>query len=502
MNSLERKTLTDFLSAISVFVFSSTIVACAELYTFYQITQYLTSPETTLSLFNFAFVCGIFIVGYIYNRRQLYQIPMEIAQQTGDSLISHFINGRLNTRQIDKGIIQSLMVDELRRFVHLLVTPSLIIIQRICVLIVYCVAAILILGPAALLAVFFAPLIIGYLIYLMKTKRVLGKKIQHGQFLRSSVSNLLSNDLLHVRSLSNHSVVRKEFNSANELYYTAYRDSSFIVDTQRLVFDIIIFFTFGAILFFPQGDAIQSGFIFILVILLRIAPHLLAIIGNVTVLFVNRDSSVALNEVLGNASQSKSFSKTPMSQKKFIKIIFNNQSFVFKQGVNIVTGPSGCGKSTLLEDLMSPEKSLIDSLEVDDENVDIVDAVFTNNNPLTISGDINSNLTSYDVDIGGLNKFLNLLGMPTGEPLDELLANDSKLSLGQRQRFAFSRAMSSKKRVLIFDETLSGLDQLSFNKIIEILKQSSDNIIIIATHDDRLIKEFGFVIGSDAWRLP
>ena len=81
----------------------------------------------------------------------------------------------------------------------------------------------------------------------MKTKMALGFKIQKGQFSRSSVSNLLSNDLLHVRSLSERSIVREEFNLATEQYYSAYRDSSFIADT-RTIFDVIIFSTFKKII--------------------------------------------------------------------------------------------------------------------------------------------------------------------------------------------------------------------------------------------------------------
>ena len=97
------------------------------------------------------------------------------------------------------------------------------------------------------------------------------------------------------------------------------------------------------------------------------------------------------------------------------------------------------------------------------------------------------------------NQLLKKLNLPIGEELKDLLSNDSILSLGQRQRFAFARALSSGKHVIIFDETLGGLDQDSLGICIKILKDHLDKIIIIATHDDRLIKEFGFVIHGKNW---
>ena len=68
---------------------------------------------------------------------------------------------------------------------------------------------------------------------------------------------------------------------------------------------------------------------------------------------------------------------------------------------------------------------------------------------------------------------------------DELLGERGiNLSGGQKQRINIARLLIQNKKVLIFDDVLSKLDNNTKNKIVENLNKSfPDNINIFITHD-------------------
>jgi lipoprotein-releasing system ATP-binding protein len=69
----------------------------------------------------------------------------------------------------------------------------------------------------------------------------------------------------------------------------------------------------------------------------------------------------------------------------------------------------------------------------------------------------------------------------------------NKLSLGELQRVSIARALVSKPSLILADEPTSSLDDASCAKVIELLKEQTNNIeanLIIVTHDQRLKTEF------------
>ncbi|MCL1839275.1 MAG: ATP-binding cassette domain-containing protein [Propionibacteriaceae bacterium] len=80
---------------------------------------------------------------------------------------------------------------------------------------------------------------------------------------------------------------------------------------------------------------------------------------------------------------------------------------------------------------------------------------------------------------------LTVLGL--GELADQL---PSQISLGQRQRAAIASAAACDPQVLLADEPTGALDAGNSDRVIGLLRQvaSQGRIVIIASHDERLIK--------------
>ena len=67
--------------------------------------------------------------------------------------------------------------------------------------------------------------------------------------------------------------------------------------------------------------------------------------------------------------------------------------------------------------------------------------------------------------------------------------NETGLSAGQRQLIGLSRALFGRPVILLLDEPTANLDPDSAERVIENLRKAAeaDTIVIVATHDEKLI---------------
>lgn len=165
-----------------------------------------------------------------------------------------------------------------------------------------------------------------------------------------------------------------------------------------------------------------------------------------------------------------------------------------------ITGKSGCGKTTLLNCLgliqnVKKGRILIDGNDTSSWN-DFDKTKFWHESAGFIYQDygiIDSESVYYNVTLSKgkqkhktVDEVLNLVGL-------EGRGNDyaSVLSGGEKQRLGIARAIYKNSKVIFADEPTASLDSKNREQVVHLLKNRKKEgvMIIIATHDERLVSE-------------
>ena len=170
-----------------------------------------------------------------------------------------------------------------------------------------------------------------------------------------------------------------------------------------------------------------------------------------------------------------------------------------RQGSKVaIVGGSGSGKTTIAKLILGfyyPEEGAI---YIGEKNIKDCSVNILRNSVAYISQDAflfedsfynNLTLGNPDADVDEVEKVVDDCGLR--DLVNQLpyqydtyiLEGGKNLSGGERQRIAIARALISKKKIIIFDEATSNLDEDLENKINEtIMKLPSDKTCIIITH--------------------
>lgn len=76
---------------------------------------------------------------------------------------------------------------------------------------------------------------------------------------------------------------------------------------------------------------------------------------------------------------------------------------------------------------------------------------------------------------------------------EHLSKKTNQLSQGEQQRVSIARALMNNPSVLLADEPTSSLDDTNCTKVVELLKQQSEQVgasLVVVTHDQRLKEAF------------
>lgn len=183
------------------------------------------------------------------------------------------------------------------------------------------------------------------------------------------------------------------------------------------------------------------------------------------------------------------------------KTLFNNVSLSVNTGdLVVIGGPSGSGKSSflrLLNRLNDPSSGEIGFNDRPLSDYKVVELrrqiIYLQQTPFMTEGTIRHNLTfpysfksSKDLPKTSDIELLKLLDRfkLTGVSLED---SATTLSLGQKQRLAFIRALLLRPKILLLDEPTSALDQESkaiVEEHIENLASEENLTIIMITHLD------------------
>ena len=173
--------------------------------------------------------------------------------------------------------------------------------------------------------------------------------------------------------------------------------------------------------------------------------------------------------------------------------VLNSFSLDIEKGKCLaIMGESGSGKSTIAKIIIGLEKPNSGEVKIFDKDIEFL---FQNSynalNPrMTVEDLIYEPLQfSTDIDVKDKREFILEL-LKQVELAPELLTRRrDELSGGQLQRVCLARALSTKPQIMIFDESLSGLDPLVQDKILDLLYkiQKEYNLTyIFISHDFRL----------------
>ena len=177
----------------------------------------------------------------------------------------------------------------------------------------------------------------------------------------------------------------------------------------------------------------------------------------------------------------------------------------------IIRGPSGSGKSSLLRLLSRLMDATTGSIEIDDHPVDSIDVTslrrrigYVQQTPVMKLGTVRDNLrfpfllkaagSGPPPDDGDLFERLKEF-LLSGVSLDDDTEN---LSVGQRQRIALLRSLSTNPEVLLCDEPTSALDPESRDVVesrLEQLNGRDGKTVVVVTHfeyepEDTSVREF------------
>ena len=173
--------------------------------------------------------------------------------------------------------------------------------------------------------------------------------------------------------------------------------------------------------------------------------------------------------------------------------VLNSFSLDIEKGKCLaVMGESGSGKSTIAKIIIGLEKPNSGEVKIFDKDIEFLfqDSYNALNPRMTVEDLIYEPLQfSTDIDVKDKREFILEL-LKQVELAPELLTRRrDELSGGQLQRVCLARALSTKPQIMIFDESLSGLDPLVQDKILDLLykiQKEYQLTYVFISHDFRL----------------
>ena len=188
------------------------------------------------------------------------------------------------------------------------------------------------------------------------------------------------------------------------------------------------------------------------------------------------------------------------------ELLIKYNDFNFEDGKKyIILGASGSGKSTLLNmiaGILSPTSGSVsvDGINIIElsqnqkdlfriKNIGYIFQDFKLIDEMTVKDNIDI-LNLEGVNTNDEDSLLESLGM-----LDKKNKKIKQLSGGEKQRVAIVRALVKKPNIILADEPTGNLNFAIGEKVIEELIEISKNkILIVVSHDERLVKYFDYVI--------
>lgn len=154
------------------------------------------------------------------------------------------------------------------------------------------------------------------------------------------------------------------------------------------------------------------------------------------------------------------------------KIIFNNVSYEFENGIYILMGHNGSGKSTLFKIISGIDQKY---------NGNIISSnLFYLPEKMTLPKDIKVyDFLNHYIKIN--QSYANFTELCLNYYLENKLIKS--LSKGMIQKVGIIMSLLDKYDVILYDEPLEGLDEESINIFVNDIKKIKDTTIVISLHE-------------------
>ncbi len=454
-----------------------------ELYVMKLLASIISEKYFLLNIYEFGLIYSFYIVIYLVQQHLIYNIPKSLGILINERIFSFLLNSEAINRETSHGEVYSLIIDEVKRLVHYVLTPMMQIIQRICTIAIYIGVGIYFFGTNILISgLVIIPII--FILKFQKRNRInYDFLINKSQSIRSELIQTIINDNLHIKSYRPASQITTLFNEQTKVFYDTFAKASILVDSQRIILDIAIL---SLILFiYSYGlEAPSAEKLILILIVFRGGPQIIGLLNSVTQLLSNISCATPISSMLEKDFFSRPILENFRNIEEINVELKNKIKFTIKQGINLVVGPSGSGKSTLLEDFFRKNPHILSSITSSSQII----PCYISAKPKIIPGDLHLNRIDDSVEKNDFIDYLNIF-FKFQINIEVFFKNADRPSLGQLQRVAIARALASKCNLILIDETLSGMDSDTLNLILEKIEQSK-KMILIATHDLRIINKY------------
>ena len=202
----------------------------------------------------------------------------------------------------------------------------------------------------------------------------------------------------------------------------------------------------------------------------------------------------------------KNISYSVVNDNQTINIL-KNINLKFGKGINVITGQNGSGKSTLIKLIMNINKANSGKIIYNKKDISELNITERANlgftlafqQPIRFKGlkvkDLLDIASSKNNKLADICEYLSKVGLCAKDYINREL--DSTLSGGELKRIELALALAKGGEVFLFDEPEAGIDLWSFESLINIFKNLKDKIIIIVSHQEKIIECANKVIVLD-----
>ena len=178
--------------------------------------------------------------------------------------------------------------------------------------------------------------------------------------------------------------------------------------------------------------------------------------------------------------------------------ILKHINLKFNKGINVITGQNGSGKSTLIKVIMDINKATSGKVIYNGKDISNMNITERANigftlafqQPIRFKGIKVKNLldiaSSKNNKLSDACEYLSNVGLCSKYYINRDF--DNTLSGGELKRIELDIALAKGGEVFLFDEPEAGIDLWSFDSLIELFKNLENKIVIIVSHQEKIIQ--------------